>query len=224
VTASGAAIFDLDGLLVDSEVLWHKAELEILVPLGAPIDQETTRATKGMFVEEVVRYWHGLAGWGSPSDDEVVASILSRVGALVESEGRLLPGARRAVELAAGLGPTVLASSTPRSLIDRVLAHFDLDASFASIHSAEDEDFGKPHPAVFLTAAAATGVAPPSCVVFEDSQAGVIAAKAARMGCVAVPAAEERGAAAFGLADLVLDTLEDFEEGWLAARYRADQR
>jgi sugar-phosphatase len=219
VTAFEAAVFDMDGLLVDSEVLWHEAELEILVPLGAPIDAEATRATKGLFVDEVVSYWHGRAPWRSPSVQDVVEEILDRVGALVESKGRLLPGALRALELTGQLGPRALASSTPKTLIARTLGHFGLGDAFEVIHSAEDEPYGKPHPAVFLTAAQRLGADPRGCVVFEDSEAGVLAAKAARMTCVAVPAAEDRGRPGFGIADVVLASLQDLDEAWLTSRY-----
>jgi mannitol-1-/sugar-/sorbitol-6-/2-deoxyglucose-6-phosphatase len=219
VSNTAAAVFDLDGLLVDSEVLWHEAEVEILAPLGAPIDASGTRATKGMFVAEVVAYWHERAGWIAPSVDDVVDQVLRRVGDLVEERGQILPGAIRALQLTAELGPVALASSTPTPLIERVLAHFSLRDAFDVVRSAQDEAYGKPNPAVFLSAARELGVAPPRCVVFEDAPAGVIAAKAARMSCVAVPAREERSAAAFGIADLVLDSLEDLDAEWLADRY-----
>ncbi|HUD69178.1 MAG TPA: hexitol phosphatase HxpB [Acidimicrobiales bacterium] len=217
--AYAATIFDMDGLLVDSEILWHRAELEILVPLGAPIDADATRATKGMFVREVVGHYYGLAPWEAPSIGEVVDLVLDRVGELVEDVGRLLPGATRALSLCASLGPIALASSTPRRLIYRTLRHFGLDESFEVIHSAEDEPFGKPHPGVFLTTATMLGIAPRACLVFEDSVAGVVAAAAADMGCVAVPAADERGRAAFDSATLVLDSLADLEASWLTARF-----
>jgi sugar-phosphatase len=216
-----ASIFDMDGLLVDSEILWHQAELEILVPLGAPIDADATRTTKGMFVREVVSHYHGLAKWDAPSIEDVVDAVLDRVGDLVELDGRLLPGATRALELCATFGPVALASSTPRRLIDRTLRHFELDGEFEVIHSAEDEPFGKPHPGVFLTTAAQLDIAPEACLVFEDSAAGVAAAVAAGMGCVAVPASDERGNATFASASLVLDALSDLDEAWLAARFES---
>jgi sugar-phosphatase len=149
----------------------------------------------------------------------VVDMLLERVGALVESEGRLLPGALRAIDLANARGPVALASSTPLALIHRCLEHFGLAGRFASLHSAEFEPYGKPHPGVFLTAASSLGVAPTSCLVLEDSSAGVIAARAASMRVVAVPAPEDRGAVEFLLADLVLDTLEDLSDEWLDEQF-----
>jgi beta-phosphoglucomutase-like phosphatase (HAD superfamily) len=214
-----AAVFDMDGLLVDSEVLWHQAEVEILVPLGADIDADATRTTKGMFVAEVVAHYQRLAPWPTPDVDAVVRAILSRVGDLVEERGQLLPGAARALALCGELGPLALASSTPYELIDRVLRHFGLVDAFEVVHSAQDEPLGKPDPGVFLTAARRLGVAPQRCLAFEDSPAGVRAAVAATMGCVAVPTAAERTDPAFALATLVLDSLADLDAEWLAARF-----
>jgi sugar-phosphatase len=219
VTAYEAAIFDLDGLLVDSEILWHRAELELLVPLGAKIDATATRATKGMFVGEVVDHYHALAAWESPPRDELINQLLDLVGSLVEAEGRLLPGATRALELCAALGPCALASSTPRALIDRVLAHFGLAGAFDVVHSAEDEPSGKPHPAVYLATARLLALDPRRCLAFEDSPAGVRSATSAQMGCVAVPTPAERDDPAFELATIVLGSLDDLEERWLERRF-----
>jgi sugar-phosphatase len=216
-----AAVFDMDGLLIDSEILWHKAELEILGGLGAPIGRDDARTTKGMFVAQVVDYWHELAPWESPSKSAVTAAIVERVGQLVESEGRLMPGALRAIDLASSLGPIAVASSTPRGLIERSLSHFSILERFAAIATAADEEFGKPHPGVFITAARRLGVAPGACVAFEDSAAGVLAAKAATMTCVAVPAIEDRGLAAFAVADEVLGSLVELDARWLTSLFGA---
>ncbi len=210
-----ATLFDMDGLLIDSEILWHEAEVEIFGALGVDLGGAENRSTKGLFVNEVVEYWYERQPWSGPSESDVVALLLARVGELVESKGRLLPGAVRAIELTSARGPVALASSTPLFLIERCLNHFGLNDRFASLHSAEFETFGKPHPGVFLTAAAALGVAPDRCLVLEDSSAGVVAAKAGRMTVVAVPTPSDRHFAAFSLADLVLDSLEDLSEQWL---------
>ena len=214
-----ATLFDMDGLLIDSEVLWHQAEVEIFGSLGVPLYESSSRSTKGVFVNEVVDYWYARYPWDGPSNDVVVGLLLERVGSLVESVGRLLPGALRAIDLASERGPVALASSTPLALINRCLDHFDLSSRFASVHSAEFEPYGKPHPGVFLTAASSLGIEPTRCVVFEDSTAGVIAARAASMRVVAVPTIEDRGEVEFLLADLVLDTLEALSPEWLDAQF-----
>ncbi len=214
-----ATLFDMDGLLIDSEILWHEAEVEVFGSLGVPISEAEDRSTKGMFVNEVVAFWRGLYPWDGPGDEAVVDRLLERVGELVETKGRLMPGALRAIELAQERGPVALASSTPLSLIYRCLDHFSLREHFASINSAQFEVFGKPHPAVFLTAAHALGVSAPDCLVIEDSAAGVLAAKAGRMTVVAVPTPEDRDMAAFALADLLLESLEQLSTEWLNARF-----
>jgi mannitol-1-/sugar-/sorbitol-6-/2-deoxyglucose-6-phosphatase len=209
-----ATLFDMDGLLIDSEILWNKAELEIFGRLGVPMSHDA-RSTKGLFVNEVVDYWYGLAPWPGPTTGDVVNELLTRVGDLVEEEGRLMPGALRAIDLASERGPVALASSTPLALIERCLNHFNLAGRFASIHSAQFEPFGKPHPGVFLTAAASLDTLPKNCLVFEDSSPGVLGAKAAGMFVVAVPTADDRENPAFAKADLVLHSLEELSPQWL---------
>jgi sugar-phosphatase len=209
----------MDGLLLDSEILWHKAEVEIFGSLGVPLSDAMGRSTKGMYVNEVVQYWFAQHPWSGPSETEVVDMLLARVGDLVESEGRLLPGAERALDLTGKRGPLALASSTPMALIVRCLKHFGLVDRFAAIHSAEFEPYGKPHPGVFLSAALSLGVAPPACLVLEDSTAGVLAAKSATMTVIAVPTPEDAQRPEFALADLVLSSLEELEPGWLDERF-----
>ncbi len=206
-----AAIFDMDGLLIDSEPLWHVAEVEVFGRLGVPLERAETRSTKGMFVDEVVAFWFARYPWGGPSQIEVRDEILVRVGQLVLERGTPMPGADAVVAAMAERGPIALASSTPRALIDVVLDHLGLGSAFPLICSAQDEAYGKPHPAVFLTAAAKLGIEPERCCVFEDAPAGVLAAKAARMACVAVPEEAERTNPQILIADVVLDSLLGFD-------------
>jgi mannitol-1-/sugar-/sorbitol-6-/2-deoxyglucose-6-phosphatase len=208
-----AAIFDMDGLLVDSEPLWHRAEVEILGGLGVPIAPTDCRRTKGMFVREVTRYWHERHPWSAPTTDEVAVAVVDRVMALVVVEGELKPGVHRAMGLCRDHGLALaVASSSEHRLIELVLEKFGLGAAFPVACSAEDEPYGKPHPAVFLAAASRLGVAPDRCLVWEDAPAGVVAAKAARMACVAVPEPAERAQPAFAIADAVLASLDDADE------------
>jgi mannitol-1-/sugar-/sorbitol-6-/2-deoxyglucose-6-phosphatase len=208
-----ASIFDMDGLLINSEILWHEAEIEILGGLGVPLAIDGCRSTKGMFVGEVTEFWFARHPWTGPSPDEVATAIVDRVIALLLAKGELKPGAEHAIALCADRAlPLAVASSSQYRLIEVALDHFGLREHFALIHSAEDEDYGKPHPAVFLTAAAKLGAEPRRCLVWEDAPAGVLAAKAASMACIAVPEAGEEGHPAFGLADLVLGSLADMDD------------
>jgi sugar-phosphatase len=222
----GAAIFDMDGLLVDSEPLWHEAEIEILGGLGVPLVASACRQTKGMFVGEVTRYWYERYPWDGPGTDAVAVAVVDRVMDLVVERGRLQPGVADALGLCRAHDlPLAVASSSEYRLIHHVLDHFGLSKEFVLVHSAEDEPYGKPHPGVFLTTADRLGVAPDRCLVWEDAPAGVLAAKAARMACVAVPEPAERRAPAFAIADAVLDSLEQADEALFArveAAHRAD--
>jgi beta-phosphoglucomutase-like phosphatase (HAD superfamily) len=208
-----ASIFDMDGLLINSEVLWHEAEIEILGDLGVPMDVNVCRSTKGMFVNEVTEYWHAQYAWDGPTPDDVAVAIVDRVIELLLAKGELKPGAEHAIAMCVARGlPLAVASSSQYRLIELALDHFDLRRHFALIHSAEEEPYGKPHPAVFITAADKLGVTPRSCLVWEDAPAGVLAAKAASMACIAVPETGEGHHAAFGLADLVLSSLEEMDD------------
>ncbi len=165
-----------------------------------------------MFVDEVTQHWYALYPWRGPVPAEVAVTIVDRVIALVRSKGRLKPGAFETIDLCAERGLLLaVASSSQYRLIDAALDHFGLRERFDLVHSAEDEDYGKPHPAVFITAASKLSVAPRRCLVWEDAPAGVLAAKAASMACIAVPERGEGHDPAFALADLVVDSLLDVD-------------
>jgi beta-phosphoglucomutase-like phosphatase (HAD superfamily) len=213
-----ASIFDMDGLLLDSEVLWHEAEIEILGGLGVPLDSDGCRTTKGMFVNEVAWHWFVRHPWEGPTPDEVAVAIVDRVMELIVTKGTLKPGAEHAIALCGQRGwPLAVASSSQYRLIEVALGHFGLAGHFGVIHSAEEEPYGKPHPAVFLSAATRLGVAPKQCLVWEDAPAGVLAAKAASMACIAVPEEGEGGHPAFALADLVVSSLDEVDTAALDA-------
>lgn len=211
-----AAIFDLDGLLVDSEPLWHEAEVRVLRSYGVPLTPDMCRETKGRYVSEAVAHWYERYPWGSAGIDVVVAEILDVLDGLVAEKLELKPGASTAVEQCHERGLALaIASSAPERLIRDVIARFDLGSAFDVACSAEHEAAGKPDPAVFITTARRLGAARGRCLVLEDSPAGVLAAKAAGMICVAVPenrAGEpELDDPAFSVADVVISSLEQFD-------------
>lgn len=206
-----AAIFDMDGLLIDSEPHWQDAEIEVFNALGVPLDREMCRGTMGMRIDEVVCHWHRAHPWTGASMDEVRDRVLGAVAARVQRIAVALPGAVALVRSLRDRGvPLAVASSSPRALIDVALARIELDDAFPVRCSAMDEARGKPDPSVFLSAARALGVEPDGCVVFEDSVAGVAAARSAGMRVVAVPAAEQWHEPGFERADLKLSSLAAF--------------
>lgn len=213
--AVDAVIFDLDGLLIDSEPLWWASEIEVFAGVGLHLDEADCARTTGLRIDEVValRYgeqpWPASAGTQAEVTDRVVAAVIDRIG----RQGRALPGAVRAVEESARRGLRVgLASSSSRAIILAATARLGLGQRFDAVCSAEGLPLGKPHPAVYLDAAAALAVPPTRCLAVEDSINGVIAAKAARMRCLAVPDVPQRGRREFGIADAVLDSLDELDD------------
>ncbi len=212
-----AVIFDMDGLLIDSEPFWRDAEVAILGALGVPLTHESCAQFAGLRINEVVANWHELYPWDGESTDSVATRIQQQLCERIRESGRLLPGAARLVrELQERGFPLAIATSSAPEVVDAVMDVSGLRACFDVIASASDEDYGKPHPAVYLTAAARLGVEPQHCLVLEDALLGVIAAKAARMQVVAVPEEFNRNDMRFGIANCTIATLEDF---WQDAGY-----
>jgi sugar-phosphatase len=214
-----AVIFDMDGLLVDSEPLWVRAEMEVFGEVGVTLCEADCALTKGLRTDDVIAYWHVRRPWGSPSPADVEKRLVARVAELVRNEGRALPGVASAIAAARSVPSKIaLASSSPTPIIAAVLERLDLGSTFEVVQSAETEPYGKPHPGIFLTTAKKLGVAPTACVVLEDSLTGVVAAKAARARCIAVPFDHPEHDPRFVLADAVVASLEHVTPALLSAR------
>lgn len=208
-----AVIFDMDGLLIDSENFWQDAEYEIFSALGVPLRKEDTAITLGWRCDTVVHYWFERSPWQGPSKAEVAEHIIEQVIGKIVAHGELMPGARSALHACATRKlPTGLATSSNHRMMLAVLQHFGLEDFFQARCSAEFLPFAKPHPQVYLNAAAVLGVDPQYCLALEDSVTGVIAAKAARMRCYAVPDAAHRSDRRYGIADRVLTSLTELTE------------
>lgn len=206
-----AALFDMDGLLIDSEPLWDRAELEVMAAIGVDITRRNELPDPlGLRIDVVVDLWFARQPWTGPSKTDVTQRIVTRAITLVEEERPLLPGVRDALALCKTHGlKTGLASASPLRMIERVVDIFDLRTQFDVIVSAEGLPYSKPHPQVYLNAAAKLGTDPLCCVAFEDSVNGMIATKAARMRSVVVPAAENRRDPRWALADEILLNLAE---------------
>ncbi len=217
-----AAIFDLDGLLIDSEPLWQDAEMEVLACAGVNLSREECLQTTGLRTDKVVEYWFERRPWDTLRFplDQVAGDINRRVIELIGERGAAKPGVHHAIDFVSRRGlRRAVASSSSMDVISAVLSRLGLAATFEVVHSADFESDSKPAPDVYLGAAKRMNVAPNRCIAFEDSMAGVQAAKAAGMTCVWVPEALWRGgrwraaAAASGVAaDVVIDALFDFDD------------
>lgn len=206
-----AAIFDMDGLLIDSEPLWDRAELEVMASLGVDITRRHELPdTLGLRIDLVVELWFAQQPWVGPDRGEVTDRIISRAISLVEEHRPLLPGAREAIALCKAQGLLVgLASASPLRMMEKVLEMFELRDNFSALASAENLPYSKPHPQVYLDCAAKLGVDPMACVALEDSVNGMIASKAARMRSIVVPAEENQQDARYALADVKLHSLTE---------------
>jgi sugar-phosphatase len=212
-----AVVFDMDGVLIDSEPIWRRVEKDVFGRVGVAISDADLIETMGVRIGEVVDRWSERQPWEGLSPREVEETIVEAVAEAIASDGRLEEGVVEAIEYLDGLGLRLaLASSSPMRLIAAVLSVDDLADRFEVVVSAEEEEKGKPDPAVYLSAARALGVSPERCLAIEDSVAGVGAAKAAGMVCVVVPdplVPDED----FVEADLILRSMMELDERVWAA-------
>jgi len=213
-----AVVFDLDGVLVDTETVWDDVREALVRERGGRWHAHAQADMMGMSSLEWSRYMHeelGLSESPQAINDEVVGRMLVRYRADLP----LIDGAVPAVERLADAFPLALASSSNRPLIDAVLQTSGLDRHFAATVSSEEVARGKPAPDVFLEAARRLGVAPRLCAAIEDSSNGLRAAHAAEMRVIALPNAHyPPGEDALALADVVVGTLDELTADVVRAR------
>jgi HAD superfamily hydrolase (TIGR01509 family) len=181
-----AVIFDLDGVLIDSESVWDAARRAVVADNGGSWTETATRAMQGMSSPEWSRYLHDELGV-SLDPDEISRQVVERMLAAYEREVPLLPGAVQAVRRLAARWPLGLASSSNRPVIDAVLESAGLTGRFSATVSGDEVARGKPSPDVYLVAAGKLGVAPERAAAVEDSSNGLRAGAAAGMLVIAVP-------------------------------------
>jgi HAD superfamily hydrolase (TIGR01509 family) len=181
-----AVVFDLDGIIVDSEHVWDRVRQELAEERGGRWHERASRDMMGMSSPEWSRYMHDVVGLPE-SPQEINAEVVGRLEAVYREELPLIPGAVAAVERMAARWPLGLASSSNRELIDFVLEVSGLAGLFSATVSSEEVPRGKPAPDVYLEAARRLDADPLRCTAVEDSEAGILSAKAAGMRVLAVP-------------------------------------
>jgi sugar-phosphatase len=206
-----AAIFDMDGLLIDSEPLWRQAEKSTFQQIGIELTDQMCHETLGLRPDEAVSHWYGKFPWTGPGREEIERQLLATVRELVIARGRPLDGVLATLSMLGDAGLKLgLASSSPPTLIETVIDKLGIRDYFSVMRSAVDEVRGKPDPAVYLSAAKMLGVDSANCLAFEDSLRGVRSAKSAGMSVIAVPSEQQFYQAEFELADMTLRSLTDF--------------
>ncbi len=207
-----AVIFDMDGLLINTEPYWQKTEREIFSGLlEMEIDEEMQQATFGMRTDEQIHYWYHHRPWPNPDFKKIERIYNQKILKFFLEEAELMPGAEYILDFFRNTGLNMaLASSSSMELIETFVDRFNLRSFFSLLNTAETEEYGKPHPAVYITTASILSVHPSRCLAFEDSLNGVIAARAATMKVVAVPDPAHKDLPGYGIANMKLSSLTQF--------------
>ena len=207
-----AVIYDMDGVIINSEPLWREALIHCFNQVGFDFSQDKCRITQGMRLMEVVEYWYAQQPWKEKSLEEVEQAILRKVTELILEKGEAMEGVYSSINYFQSKGYKIaLASSSANSLINAVLNKLELTQKFEVINSAEHLSFGKPHPEIFIKTAQQLNIKPVDCLVIEDSFHGVLAGKAALMKVVAIPEEENHNNPKFSIANYNLKSLKELE-------------
>ena len=211
-------IFDMDGLLIDSEPLWEEAGKETLSRFNVTLTPAQYHSSTGLGTSTWIDHWFSHFNIDRAYAAEAATSIVQKAIEKIEAKAQPMPGVDHIIrffkERKFKIG---MASSSPMKLINIVAEKLQIDNFIMAKTSAEHLPFSKPHPQVFLNCAELLRAAPTECICFEDSFNGMIAAKAARMKCVVVPAYAHQQEARWSAADLKLSSLQNFNELLLAA-------
>jgi mannitol-1-/sugar-/sorbitol-6-/2-deoxyglucose-6-phosphatase len=208
-----AIIFDMDGLLIDSEPLWKEAGKETLLQYGKELSDEQYHSSTGLRTEEWIEHWFHHFSIDMKHAPAAIDTIITKTIDKIDQQGQPFPGIDAIIEFCKQKNFLLgLATSSPMSLVNVVLQKLQLKTVFDSIASAEGLPYGKPHPQVYINCADQLRCAPLHCIAFEDSFNGMIAAKAAKMKCVVIPAPSDYDHPKWNAADLKLKGLSGFNE------------
>lgn len=207
-----AVIFDMDGLLVDSEPFWQQAEMLVFKTVGVELTLENCLETTGLPTKDVMNYWYQKQPWTGKSIEQVEDEVLQTAADLIGANAEAMPGLYEVLAYCKANNLKVgLASASPMVMIEIVLNRLKIKEYFDFYHSATLEKHNKPFPDVYLAVAQKLGFKPQNCLVFEDSTNGIRAAKAAGCFVVAVPAHHEYDDPKFGIADQKIKSLYDYK-------------
>jgi len=207
-----AVIFDMDGVIIDSEPFWKKAEKEVFSSVGVKVSDELSKITESMTTSEVTRFWYEKQPWEKKTLEEVENEVVDYVEFLIDQEGVAIDGIQDFLGKLKKRGHKIgLATNSPYRLIPAVLKKLGVTGYFDALSSAEHELQGKPDSAIYLTVARKLNIKPESCIVFEDSGSGMIAAKGAGMKTIAVVAGHTAANTKYEIADAQIDNFSQFD-------------
>jgi mannitol-1-/sugar-/sorbitol-6-/2-deoxyglucose-6-phosphatase len=210
-------IFDMDGLLIDSEPLWEEAGKEMLQRFNVQLTAEQYHSSTGLGTSSWIEHWFSHFNIDQSHAAAAATGIVANAIEKIQAKALPMPGIEHALSFFKRSNFKIgLASSSPMQLINVVVNKLGIDHFFTAKASAENLPFSKPHPQVFLNCAELLRSSPVDCICFEDSFNGMIAAKAARMKCVVVPAYQHQQDPRWAAADLKLSSLQNFNELLLA--------
>jgi HAD superfamily hydrolase (TIGR01509 family) len=206
-------IFDMDGLLINSEPLWEQAGTEVLAQYGKQLTTAQYETGTGLRTREWLEHWFNFFKIPHHSIEEAEAAIINSVIEKIKANGKALPGVEYILQYFTKKQFKIgLATSSPLHMADIVIDKLQIRKYLQVITSAEHLPFGKPHPQVYMDCAEALASDPYQCVCFEDSFNGMIAAKAAKMKCVVVPSHSQVNSKLWGAADLKISSLQNFND------------
>ena len=209
-------IFDMDGLLIDSEPCWQKAGIETLEQFNVSLTLEQYHLTTGLRTKEWIEYWFSYFNLDNRFAKEAEEIIISKAIENIKDKGQAMPGVDAIFPLFKKRGFRIgLATSSPLSLVNVVVEKLNIGHHLDAVSSAELLPFSKPHPEVYLHCAKLLGSPVLDCICFEDSFNGMIAVKAARMRCVIIPAHEQYSLNKWYAADWKIPTLLQFDDKFL---------
>ena len=204
-------IFDMDGLLIDSEPLWTEAATEVFAYYGKKLTAAEFAATTGLRTSEFVSWWLRDYKFDNTELEKAGERIVDLTIKKIQLQGKPMPGAEYILDFFEQRGFKIgLATSSPMSVADTVIDLLNIEKYIQVKTSAEKLQYGKPHPQVYLDCAAALQSSPLECICFEDSVNGMIAVKAARMKCVVVPTYSQQKDEKWSVADLKISSLKNF--------------
>ncbi len=200
----------MDGLIIDSEPFWRQAEIKVFATVGLVLTEKDCMETTGFRFDEVVEHWYHKQPWTGKTKEQIHDEVLDEMENAITHHAHPMKGVHASLDYFKSRNVKMaVASSSAMRLIKATVKKLKIEHYFHLLVSAEHETHGKPNPAVFIRTAESLQVRAEKCLVLEDSFNGILAAKAAKMKCVAVPYPEDFNNPKLIIADWKLNSLEE---------------